>query len=338
MHTLHLTTSPEDIQHAGTLLAAGETVAIPTETVYGLAANALDEAAVAQIFRAKGRPQDNPLIVHIHTLDTLFELCTDVPPQALALADAFWPGPLTIILPKSALVPDAVSGGLPTVAVRMPSHPTARAVIQAAGVPLAAPSANRSGSPSPTTADRVAADLDGRVAAILYDTPCDVGVESTVVTLCTDVPRLLRPGGITPAQLREVLEDLVIDDATLAPLAEGAVAASPGMKYQHYAPNANVTLLRGTGEAITQYINTRASDGVVAMVFDGETDGLLVPFVTYGARDDESSQAHRVFEALRTADDMGAVQIYVSCPRADGLGLAVFNRLLRAAAFQVVSV
>ncbi len=336
MTTRHLTASPDDIAEAGAMLAAGESVAIPTETVYGLAANATDPVAVSHIFEAKGRPQDNPLIVHIDTRDMLFTLCRDVPENALALADAFWPGPLTIILPKSDVVPDAVSAGLDTVAVRMPSHPTARAIIRAAGVPLAAPSANLSGSPSPTTAARVAADMDGRIAAIVWDGDCEVGVESTVVSLVGDTPRLLRPGGITPAQLLTVLDDLIIDDATLAPLKDGQVAASPGMKYQHYAPTAEVILVRGDAAAFAAFVNARKADGVMAMAFDGEEDALCVPFVTYGARDDGAAQAHRVFEALRTADDNGAETLYVACPSADGMGLAVYNRLLRAAAFRVV--
>lgn len=336
MKTLHLTASAADVEKAGALLAAGETVAIPTETVYGLAANALSAAAVSRIFEAKGRPQDNPLIVHIDTLETLFTLCREVPDTALALAKAFWPGPLTIILPKADIVPDAVSGGLDTVAVRMPSHPTARAIIRAAGVPLAAPSANRSGSPSPTTAARVAADMDGRIAAVVEGGDCEVGVESTVITLVTDVPRLLRPGGVTPEQLLTVLDDIVIDDATLAPLADGQVAASPGMKYKHYAPTAAVTLVKGDAAAFAAFVNAHKADGVFAMAFDGETAALQVPFVTYGAREDSAAQAHRVFEALRTADDRGAKILFVACPATNGMGLAVYNRLLRAAAFRVV--
>lgn len=337
MTTLHLTASPADIQRAGALLAAGETVAIPTETVYGLAANAMDPAAVARIFAAKGRPQDNPLIVHIDTIDALHTLCATVPPEANTLAAAFWPGPLTIILPKASCVPAEVSAGLDTVAVRMPSHPTARAIIRSAGVPLAAPSANLSGSPSPTTAARVAADMDGRIAAIVYDTDCEVGVESTVISLCGDTPRLLRPGGVTPAQLEAVLGTIIIDEATLAPLQEGQLAASPGMKYQHYAPSAAVVIIKGDKEHFADYVNAHADDGVMALTFDDETAGLTVPFVTYGTRHDSHTQAHRLFEALRTADDRGARVLYAACPDADGVGLAVYNRLLRAAAFRVVT-
>ncbi len=338
MNTLYLSASTADIETAGTLLKNGALVAIPTETVYGLAANALDSEAVSNIFAAKGRPQDNPLIVHIASLDMLDTLCATVPDSAKALINAFWPGPLTIILPKSDAVPTAVSGGLETVAVRMPSHPVAKALIEAAGVPLAAPSANLSGSPSPTTAARVAADMDGRIAAIVDGGNCEVGVESTVITLCTARPRLLRPGGITLTQLCEVLGEVDVDEAVLHPLKSGEAVSSPGMKYQHYAPKAAVTLIKGDAAAFREYVNAHAADGVAALCFDGEDDGLSVPSMTYGARDDDAAQAHRVFEALRLADDRGATTLYVMCPREDGIGLAVYNRLLRAAAFRVVNV
>lgn len=338
MNTLHLTDTINDIQTAGALLAAGELVAIPTETVYGLAANALDEAAVAAIFKAKGRPQDNPLIVHIDQKETLYTLCSHVPETAKRLTDAFWPGPLTVILPKADIVPDVVSGGLSTVAVRMPSHDTARAIIRAAGVPLAAPSANLSGSPSPTTAARVAADMDGRIAAIVDGGDCAVGVESTVISLCDEVPCLLRPGGITPAQLERVLGSVEIAGAVTQPLKEGEVATSPGMKYKHYAPRAQVIVVKGDAAAFAAFVNARKADGVMAMTFDGETEALDVPFVTWGARGDDDAQARQLFEALRTADDRGAKELYVACPHTDGVGLAVYNRLLRAAAFRVVTV
>ncbi len=337
MNTLHLTDTTEDIARAGRLLASGELVAIPTETVYGLAANALDAEAVSLIFAAKERPADNPLIVHIDEKDTVFTLCAEVSDAARALMDAFWPGPLTIIMPRAPIVPDVVSAGLPTVAVRMPSHETARAIIRAAGVPLAAPSANRSGSPSPTTAARVAADMDGRIAAIVDGGDCEVGVESTVISLCGDVPMLLRPGGITPAQLESVLGKIAIAESITRPLEEGEVVASPGMKYKHYAPRAQVTIVKGDAASFAAFVNAHAADGVMAMAFDGETDALTVPFVTYGARDDRDAQARELFEALRLADDRGAKVLYAACPPVDGVGLAVYNRLLRAAAFRVVN-
>lgn len=336
MNTLHLTNTTDDIAKATALLAAGELVAIPTETVYGLAANALDADAVAGIFAAKERPADNPLIVHIDCKETVYSLCETVPPAAEALMEAFWPGPLTIILPRAAIVPDVVSAGLPTVAVRLPSHETARAIIRCAGVPLAAPSANRSGSPSPTTAARVVADMDGRIAAVVDGGDCDVGVESTVISLCGDVPLLLRPGGITPADLERIIGPIAIADSITRPLEEGETVASPGMKYKHYAPRAQVTIVKGDAAAFTAFVNAHADDGVMALAFDGETDALAVPFVTYGARDDRDAQARELFEALRLADDRGAKVLYAACPPVDGVGLAVYNRLLRAAAFRVV--
>ena len=240
--------TPDDqpaLAEIGALLRAGGLIGIPTETVYGLAANALDGQAVAKIFQAKGRPQDNPLIVHIAAFSQLYPLVGEVPTQAIRLARAYWPGPLTMILPKSPAIPEEVSAGLDTVAVRMPSHPLARAIIQAAGVPLAAPSANLSGSPSPTTAQHVLADMAGRIQAVVDGGPCSVGVESTVVTLASPCPRLLRPGGITPEQLRAVLGKVEIDRAVEEQLAVGEKAASPGMKYKHYAPKAHVVILRG---------------------------------------------------------------------------------------------
>lgn len=338
MITERLTASPEDIEKAGRLLYNGEVVGIPTETVYGLAANALDGAASAKIFAAKGRPVDNPLIVHIASLDELDALVTEIPDSARRLASFWWPGPLTMIFPKAACIPDEVSAGLPTVAVRLPSDSVARALIRAAGVPLAAPSANRSGSPSPTTAAHVLADMDGRIAAVVDGGESGVGLESTVIDMTREVPALLRPGGITPEMLREAVGEITIDPAVTAMLEQGVVAASPGMKYKHYAPRANVTLLRGSAEAYCRYVNEHAAQGVAAMCFDGEEDGLAVPFLTYGHRDNADEQAHRLFDVLRAWDDRPDVsQVYAACPSADGLGLAVYNRMLRSAEFEVIA-
>lgn len=337
MQTELLNASAEGIARAGELLRRGEVVGIPTETVYGLAADALNPQAVARIFEAKGRPSDNPLIVHIAARAQLDALVTDVPAAAERLASLWWPGPLTMIFPKAACVPAVVSGGLSTVAVRLPAHPTARAIIEAAGCPLAAPSANRSGSPSPTTAAHVTADMDGRVAAIVDGGASGVGVESTVVDMTRDVPRLLRPGGITVEMLREAVGDVEVDPAVTAMLEAGAVAASPGMKYKHYAPRAKVTLVRGTAASYAAFVNAHAGVGVAAMCFDGEEAALTVPYRTYGARDDAAAQARRVFDVLRSWDDETAVtHVYAACPSSDGLGLAVYNRLLRAAEFEVI--
>ncbi|MBQ3133977.1 MAG: threonylcarbamoyl-AMP synthase [Clostridia bacterium] len=337
MNTLHLTDSPADLAVAARLLADGEPVAIPTETVYGLAADAQNEQAVAKIFAAKGRPQDNPLIVHVASWEQLLPLVAEVPPCAKALADAYWPGPLTMIFKRSEAIPASVSGGLDTLAVRWPAHPVAQALIRQSGRALAAPSANLSGSPSPTNAARTAADMDGRIPAIVDGGDCEVGVESTVVTLVGDVPQILRPGAVTAEQIAAVCGECRINQAVIQPLGSNETAASPGMKYKHYAPTAKVILLNGTPKRIVDYINAHATDGVWALAFDGETDGLAVPHITYGARADEAAQAHAVFEALRQADERGATVLYTSCPRADGLGLAVYNRLLRAAAFEVIT-
>lgn len=337
MQTELLTASAEGVARAGALLRRGEVVGIPTETVYGLAADALNPSAVMRIFEAKGRPSDNPLIVHIAARAQLDALVTEVPAAAERLASLWWPGPLTMIFKKAACVPSVTSGGLSTVAVRLPAHPTARAIIEAAGCPLAAPSANRSGSPSPTTVAHVTADMDGRVAAILDGGASGVGVESTVVDMTREVPRLLRPGGITVEMLREAVGEVEVDPAVTAMLEQGVVAASPGMKYKHYAPRANVTLVRSAAASYAAFVNAHAGEGVAAMCFDGEEAALTVPYRTYGARDDAAEQARRVFDVLRGWDDDPTVtQVYAACPSSDGLGLAVYNRLLRAAEFEVI--
>ncbi len=336
METRLLQPNTEGIHQAARLLADGGLVAIPTETVYGLAANALDDDAVASIFTAKGRPSDNPLIVHIADEGDWAPLVTHIPDNAKALADAYWPGPLTIILPAADCVPKAVTGGLTTVAVRFPSHPIAQAVILASGCPLAAPSANRSGSPSPTNAARVIEDMNGRIDAIVDGGDCDVGVESTVIDLCHTPPRLLRPGGITPAMLEEVLGPIDIDPAVTEALQEGAVAASPGMKYKHYAPRAEIRIVKGSPAAYAAYVNAHKADGVAALCFDEDTSSLSVPCVSYGSRTDALSQARRLFDALRQLDEQGARTVYAACPAPEGVGLAVYNRLIRAAAFRVI--
>lgn len=335
MTTEYLDTGAASLTRAAELLRAGETVAFPTETVYGLGADARSAAAVARIFEAKGRPQDNPLIVHIAAWEELRPLVREIPPTAQALAEAYWPGPLTMIFRRSEVIPASVSGGLDTLAVRLPSHPVARELIRRCGFPVAAPSANRSGSPSPTTAAHVAADLDGRIAAVIDGGPCSVGVESTVVDLTGGVPRLLRPGGVTAEMICAVAGACEVDDAVTHRLKDGARAASPGMKYKHYAPKAHVILLRGSSEARAAYLREHAQEGDGALCFDGETS-LPVPTMTYGREDDPAAQAAHVFACLRQADERGFRTLYVSCPSEEGMGLAVYNRLLRAAAFEVI--
>ncbi len=335
MKTLFLDgNNTHDIERAGEILKNGGLAAIPTETVYGLAANALDGAAVRRIFETKGRPGDNPLIVHICKLSQWEPLVTEVPEAAQKLAEAFWPGPLTIILPKSGLVPDTTSGGLPTVAVRFPSHPVAQAVIRAAGVPLAAPSANPSGRPSPTAFAHVKADLTGKVEALVNGGDCAVGVESTVVTLAGDVPRLLRPGGVTLEELRSVLGAVEVDPAVLHKLEEGKQAASPGMKYKHYAPKANVILVDASPEGYADYVNQKRN--CHALYFREDAPFLDAPGICYGSRYTGEEQARLLFSSLYRLDEMGAETVYAHMPSRAGLGLAVYNRLIRAAGFQLV--
>ncbi len=331
-------TKPEDIRRAGEILRNGGLAAIPTETVYGLAANALDGRAVKRIFETKGRPGDNPLIVHICALSQWAPLVKEVPPAAQRLAESFWPGPLTIILEKSGLVPVETSGGLPTVAVRFPSHPVAQAVIRAAGVPLAAPSANPSGRPSPTAFAHVRKDLMGKVEALVDGGDCDVGVESTVVTLASGTPRLLRPGGVTLSQLRSVLGEVEVDPAVLHSLEDGRRAASPGMKYRHYSPRADVVAVDASPREYVNYVNQQAKQeaGVHALCFDEDMPLLSCKAVSYGGRYDGEAQAHRLFAALIKLDEMGAKRVLAHMPRKTGVGLAVYNRLIRAAGFQTV--
>ena len=326
----------EAIRRAAQVLRDGGLVVFPTETVYGIGANALDPAAVAGIFAAKGRPRDNPLIAHIADLDALESLTSRVPPEALRLAEIFWPGPLTMVLPRSGLVPDAVTAGLDTVAVRMPSHPIAREIIRAAGLPVAAPSANTSGRPSPTRLEHCAEDLAGKVDLMVDGGPCAVGLESTVLSLAGEIPRLLRPGAVTLEELRAELGVVKMDPAVLHHLEEGAAASSPGMKYRHYAPRARVVLVHAGAGQFAQYVRTRAGEDVFALAFDEDMEGLGVPGVSYGPAGDPAAQARGLFAALRELDRLGARQVYARAPEMGGVGMAVYNRLVRAAGFREV--
>lgn len=336
METKILTTNDEDIALAAGIIRNGGVVGFPTETVYGLGGNALDASASEKIFTAKGRPKDNPLIVHISGLSQWKPLVKEVTPQAMALAERFWPGPLTIILEKSDLIPMETSGGLNTVAVRMPMDETARRLIEAAGVPVAAPSANTSGMPSPTKARYVIEDMMGRIDAIIDGGDCSVGLESTVITLATDKPKLLRPGGVTVSMLEEVLGEIEIDPAVYDKLDDTQKAASPGMKYKHYAPKAKVTLLKGSFDKFAEFIDENADEKTVALCFDGEEEKLGIKCITYGKENDSLSQAQRVFTALREVDETGAEKVYARYPDRKEMGLAVYNRLIRAAAFEVI--
>lgn len=324
----------ENLNKAAELLKNGRLVAMPTETVYGLAASAYNEKAVKAIFEAKGRPQDNPLIVHVSDMDMFRDVVGEMPEKALELAEKFWPGPFTMVLPRGEKIPASVSAGLDTVAVRMPENRIARELISISRLPLAAPSANKSGSPSPTTADHVLYDLDGKIDAVIVSHRSEVGVESTVITLCTNPPKLLRPGGVTLEQLKEVLPDIEVDKAVLAEPEKDKPVASPGMKYKHYSPKAKVIMLDGEFEQFKNFVNNNKADGVFALVFEGE-QGLKVPTVSFGHKENDSEQAAVLFDALRELDDKGCKICYSRVPKKTGVGLAVYNRLIRAAAFEV---
>lgn len=326
-----------ELLEAAQILKDGGLVAIPTETVYGLAANAYNGEAVTRVYEAKGRPTDNPMIVHISSIDEIHPLVTDFPESAKALADAFWPGPLTMILPKSDLVPREVAPRLETVAVRMPSHPIARKIIELAGCPLAAPSANSSGSPSPTTAQHVLHDLDGKINAVVDGGECDVGIESTVITLATNPPRLLRPGGITVEQLEGVLGHVEVDPAVISELEDGVAPASPGMKYKHYSPKAEVYIVEGSLESFRFLIDSDRREGDMALCFSGEEADLPIPSLPFGDESDPEAQAHLLFAQLRSFDEQGAKRVFVRAPSSEGVGLGVYNRLLRAAAFKILT-
>ena len=327
-----------DIDQAAAILREGGLVGIPTETVYGLGANGLNPDAVRRIFQAKGRPQDNPLILHIPDGTWLERYCRNIPPAAHVLAQKFWPGPLTMVLRRRENVPNAVTAGLDTVGVRCPDHPVTLAIIRAAGVPVAAPSGNLSGRPSPTCAAHMAEDMDGRIEAIVDGGPCGVGVESTIVDLTTPIPRLLRPGGLPLERLEEVLGAVAVDRAVTAPLSAGEKPRAPGMKYRHYAPQAPVTVVTGEARRTARYIRQHTGDHTGVICFDEYRDQFPGCEVrTLGSSRDQGEQARRVFDALRSFDETGVDAIFAQCPGDAGLGLAVANRLKKAAGFQIVS-
>ena len=324
-------------RRAADLLNAGKVVAIPTETVYGLAASIYREEALREVYAVKGRPQDNPVIVHISNLDMLEEVAAEVPESARKLADRFWPGPLTMIFRKTDKVSDVITCGLGTVAVRYPSHPAAMAIIQQTGAPLAAPSANLSGRPSPTTAEHCVHDLWGKVPLIVDGGPCDVGVESTVISLAGEIPVILRPGIVSLEDIRQVLPDAVVSEAVTRKVGEDEKVESPGLKYKHYSPSCDVTLVRGTLDRFVRYLEgLEDREGVCAMCFEGEEERIPVPAFPYGKEGDGRSQAHNVFYILRELDDLGMKRVYVRAPEEDGRSMAVSNRLTRAAGFKVV--
>ena len=327
------------MKEACDLIRAGELVAFPTETVYGLGADALHPEASKKIYAAKGRPSDNPLIVHISKFEDLVSIAREVPPQAKKLADAFWPGPLTMIVWKNDRVPYETTGGMDTVAIRMPKHPVALRLIEGSGCLIAAPSANTSGKPSPTEASHVALDMDGRIPMILDGGPVGIGIESTIVDLSEETPMILRPGYITQEMLQEVLGEKVCMDPGIIASDSTRKPKAPGMKYRHYAPKAPVTVFTGDPEKSARYIESHlpASAGVICFSeFTGRYPGHIVHDL--GSFTDKAEQARRVFDALREFDHEAVTEIYAQCPDASGLGLAIGNRLKKAAGFHIVEV
>ena len=328
----------EKISAAARILRDGGLVGIPTETVYGLAANGLDAEAVKRVFEAKGRPQDNPLILHVTGPQWLPRFCRDIPPLAYVLARKFWPGPLTMILKcRKDVVPDVITAGLDTVAIRCPNHPVTLDIIREAGVPLAAPSANTSGRPSCTTAQDVLEDMNGKIEGIVDGGPCTVGVESTILDLTCTPPGMLRPGGLPLEALEQLIGPVAVDKAVTEALKEGEKPRAPGMKYRHYAPKAPVTVVTGSPENSAALIAERVKPGDGVICFDEYAHLFAQQQVQLlGPSNDKSVQAQRVFDALRAFDSVSVPEIYAQCPDNRGLGLAIGNRLKKAAGFRVL--
>lgn len=338
MNTLYLSAFDNNTPSvAAEIIKSGGLVAIPTETVYGLGANGLNPEAVAKIFVAKGRPQDNPLILHIAEAKDMEKFCHDIPQAAYRLAEKFWPGPLTMVLPAKEIVPKCTTAGLSTVAVRCPDNAVTREIIRLAGTPIAAPSANISGKPSTTTAQHVRHDHDGRIDAIVDGGACRVGVESTIIDLTDEKPRLLRPGGITGQQLVEVVGDLIIDKAITQSVAHDAVVKAPGMKYRHYAPACEVIVVTGSKESAAKHIAEHFQPGNRVLCFEEELE-IFAPFnpIAYGKESDLDSLMAGLFAALRELDDPSIGTVYARQPNGCGKALAVQNRLLKAAGFRIV--
>lgn len=340
----------EDFLEAVKILRSGGLVAFPTETVYGLGGDAFDPTAAKRIYAAKGRPSDNPLIVHIADIGELEGLCENIPATAYSLADAFWPGPLTMILQKKACIPTETTGGLDTVAIRMPSNPIARRLIKEAGLPVAAPSANASGRPSTTKAEHVIEDLDGKIEMIIDGGASAIGLESTIVDLTSNPVLILRPGYITIEMLRKIIPDVEYDKAVLKrERNDNIVAKAPGMKYRHYAPKGDLTIFDGKDEnvcaAIEKAVNEALESGQTAGVLcsaeladrlsiDRERVRLCVP----GSKTDEAAIAAELFDVLRSFDDAGTGLIFAESFSTDDLGQAIMNRLIKAAGYHIVEV
>lgn len=335
METLMLSSNEEDLLIASQLLKNGYVVGIPTETVYGLGADATNPKAVREIFRAKGRPIDNPLIVHISKIEDVYKIANNIPQIFFDLAEKFWGGPLTMIVPKKDIIPYETSGGLDTVGIRMPSHPIAKKLIELSGVPISAPSANTSGYPSPTTAQHVLHDMNGKISAIVDGGSCSVGVESTVISFDDDnIIRILRPGFITPDNLKTVTKNVILDKGILSEIGMNERVSSPGMKYKHYSPTADVKILEGDLNSFIEYVSQHNGDGVYSLIFEYDVNSFPFKYLTYGNSNLEHAQ--QVFSKLRELDTLGAKTVYIRKPNIDGIGLAVYNRLIRASAFEII--
>lgn len=331
--------APSELELLGRIINSGGLVAFPTETVYGLGANALDDAAVKKIYAAKGRPSDNPLIVHFADAEDIGMAVREIPDSARLLLSRFAPGPLTVIMKKSDRLAQTVTAGLDTVAVRIPSDKTARAFIKAAGVPIAAPSANISGKPSPTSARHVIADMNGKIDAIIDGADCEVGVESTIIDLSSEIPVILRPGGITYNQIKELLPDAVIDSHVLSATAVNGNPKCPGMKYRHYAPDADVTVVEGSLSAVRRKISEllRENSGKKTGVLAYESAEYHAASVIYSGSDNRT-YAKNLFRELREFDEKGIETVYAEFVYDDDYGLAVKNRLYKAAGNKVIYV
>lgn len=332
MDTQILDIGPKSISVAAELLKNDEIVAIPTETVYGLAGNGLSPIAVRKIFDAKGRPNDNPLILHISDMNWLYRYAEIIPNLAFRLAEEFWPGPLTMIMKKKRTVPDETSGGLDTVAFRMPNDPWTLKLIEECDFPLAAPSANISGLPSPTRAGYVYKDMKGKIPLIVDGGQCRCGLESTVVSFTDKGVKILRPGAVTPEMLNKICT-VDIDKAVIEGIRDDEKALSPGMKYKHYSPKAEVFMIECTDHGVfSDFVNSNCDEGT--FVLTKKSDNIKAKTLPYGKT--AKQQAETLFSSLRKADEMGAKKIYVEAPNKEGIGLAVYNRLIRAAAFKVI--
>ena len=326
----------DQILTASEIIKNGGIVGIPTETVYGLAADAFNVEAVLKIFEAKGRPPDNPLIVHIASMKDLKLIVKEFPENAQKLAKTFWPGPLTLILPKQKSIPDCVSAGLGSVAVRFPSHNLARKIITLVKAPLVAPSANKSGSPSPTSAQHVSSDLGGRIDAVLDGGACALGIESTVIDLTEKIPKVLRPGIISPSELQKCIGEIEIYNFIYDKMVVEEKPKSPGMKYTHYSPRANVVIVKGPQEKYINFVNLNSKKNSIALCFEEDIAFLKIPYISYGKLSDTKTQAKRLFSSLRKADDIGAETVYARHHFVDDISIAIYNRLIRAAGFQTI--